>query len=134
MAQTRLERIGTIFTRVKNLIKTGVIKEEDKPLWYDVYKAFPPKYEPRFDRPADMTPVKNIFYEEDKIRAKFHSATELTKINLIAKTGLSQTRHFIHMYEKNEKEAQPGEDVFLKTLKGFRYIKTKPTGKSADKS
>ncbi|KAG8041212.1 hypothetical protein G9C98_002200 [Cotesia typhae] len=50
MAQSRLERIGTIFTRVQSLLKSGAVKWEDKPIWYDVYEAFPPKNEPRYDR------------------------------------------------------------------------------------
>lgn len=45
------------------------MKPEDKPLWYDVYKAFPPKLEPRFDRPAPNIALKDIFYKEDIIRA-----------------------------------------------------------------
>lgn len=45
------------------------MKWEDRPLWYDLYNVFPPKDEPRYDRPAPETPVPAIFYEEDKIRA-----------------------------------------------------------------
>lgn len=45
------------------------MKPQDKPLWYDVYEAFPPKYEPRFDRPALKTEIPDIFYPEDVIRA-----------------------------------------------------------------
>ena len=55
-------------SRVCSLIKCGVMKEEDVPVWLDVYKAFPPKYEPRYDRPASEAPVRNIFYPEDVIR------------------------------------------------------------------
>lgn len=45
------------------------MKVEDKPIWYDVYAAFPPQLEPRFDRPAPKMNIKQIFYEEDVIRA-----------------------------------------------------------------
>lgn len=45
------------------------MKTEDKPIWYDVYAAFPPKLEPRFDRTAPNIPVRNIFYAEDVVRA-----------------------------------------------------------------
>lgn len=87
MAQSRLEKIGTIFTRyvhvmyilkimltsgffrVQGLLRGGAMKTEDKPIWYDVYAAFPPKLEPRFDRPAPNIPVRNIFYAEDVVRA-----------------------------------------------------------------
>lgn len=45
------------------------MKPQDKPLWYDVYEAFPPKYEPRFDRPPVNKEIPAIFYPEDIIRA-----------------------------------------------------------------
>jgi small subunit ribosomal protein S23 len=54
---------------VRGLLKSGALKEEDKPIWYDIYKAFPPKYEPRYDRPAPDLPLRNLFYPEDTIRA-----------------------------------------------------------------
>jgi hypothetical protein len=55
--------------RVRGLLKSGALKEEDKPVWYDVYTAFPPKYEPKYDRPAVGVPLRNIYYPEDTIRA-----------------------------------------------------------------
>jgi hypothetical protein len=55
--------------RVRGLLRSGALKEEDKPIWYDVYTAFPPKYEPKYDRPAPDVPLRNIFYLEDTIRA-----------------------------------------------------------------
>lgn len=45
------------------------MKWEDRPLWYDIYKTFPPNDEPRYDKPAPNIQVKSIFYEDDKIRA-----------------------------------------------------------------
>lgn len=45
------------------------MKPEDKPMWYDVYAAFPPTLEPRFDRPASNIPLRQIFYDEDVTRA-----------------------------------------------------------------
>ncbi|XP_063222082.1 small ribosomal subunit protein mS23 isoform X2 [Bacillus rossius redtenbacheri] len=68
MASSRLEKIGTIFSRVTGLLRSGAMKEVDKPLWYNLYKAFPPTYEPRFDRPAPNIPIRNILYPEDEIR------------------------------------------------------------------
>lgn len=43
--------------------------EEDKPIWYAIYEAFPPKVEPRYDRRVTKLPIKNIFYKEDIVRA-----------------------------------------------------------------
>ena len=84
MAQTRNFKIGTVYSRVRSLLERKAMKEEAKPLWYDIYEAFPPKYEPRFDRHltnfgtgsnvAKLPPPPKIFYEEDKIRAKYYMA------------------------------------------------------------
>ncbi|XP_057572740.1 28S ribosomal protein S23, mitochondrial [Hippopotamus amphibius kiboko] len=76
MAGSRLETVGSIFSRTRDLIRAGVLKE--KPLWFDVYNAFPPLREPVFRRPRlrygkAKSPVQDIFYQEDRIRAKFYS-------------------------------------------------------------
>lgn len=55
--------------RTTGLLQCNAMKIEDKPIWYDVYAAFPPQLEPRFDRPAPIMEVKQIFYQEDVIRA-----------------------------------------------------------------
>ncbi|XP_071535958.1 small ribosomal subunit protein mS23 isoform X1 [Panulirus ornatus] len=69
MAGSRFHKIGTIFTRTTGLMRSGAMKPQDKPLWYDIYEAFPPKYEPKFDRPVQETEIPDIFYSEDVIRA-----------------------------------------------------------------
>ena len=35
-------------------------------------QAFPPKYEPRWDRKAEEKPLVKIIYKEDVVRAKFY--------------------------------------------------------------
>ena len=60
------------------------MNEEAKPVWYDIYEAFPPKYEPRFDRHlisygagsnvSKLAPPPKILYKEDKIRAQYYTA------------------------------------------------------------
>lgn len=54
--------------RVISLLKGKAMKEEDKPIWLAVYEAFPPKYEPRYDRQLPRKEIRPIFYEEDLIR------------------------------------------------------------------
>ncbi|CAB0020785.1 unnamed protein product [Nesidiocoris tenuis] len=70
MAHSRLERIGTIYTRITNLIRTGAMKLDERPLWYEVYQSFPPATPPRYDNPAPAGEIRKIFYPEDLIRAK----------------------------------------------------------------
>lgn len=55
--------------RASGLLRTGVLKAEDKPLWYDIYAMHPPAEEPRFDRPAPNIQIEDIYYDEDLIRA-----------------------------------------------------------------
>ena len=45
------------------------MKFEDRPLWYDVYEAFPPRLTPTYDRAPVMKEVEDIMYPEDIIRA-----------------------------------------------------------------
>lgn len=78
MAGSRLEKFGTVFSRVRDLMRSGVIKQSQKPIWYDVYEAFPPKRDPlhvkSLSRPSatKQEAVPEIFYREDEVRAKFY--------------------------------------------------------------
>ena len=55
---------------------------EHKPTWFEVYEAFPPKYEPRWDRHqlpygeggnvSGLGPPRKIIYKEDLVRAQFY--------------------------------------------------------------
>lgn len=51
---------------MSGLLKNGALGPKEKPLWFDVYKAFPPKVEPTFERqlPTDLQ-VREILYAED---------------------------------------------------------------------
>lgn len=61
--------------RVRDLMHSGVMKPQEKPIWYDVYQAFPPKKEPVYVKPLRRTStrkqdaVPEIFYTEDEVRA-----------------------------------------------------------------
>ncbi|XP_060848012.1 uncharacterized protein LOC132927491 [Rhopalosiphum padi] len=84
MAGSRLEKLGTIFTRVNGLIKSGAMKIDDRPIWYDVYRAFPPESEPHYAKPSQSLKIPDIFYPEDTFRAVFQKETrgQLPPINL----------------------------------------------------
>ncbi|XP_050297601.1 probable 28S ribosomal protein S23, mitochondrial [Anthonomus grandis grandis] len=100
MASSRLERIGTIFTRTQGLIQSKALNWEDRPLWYDVYAAFPPKETPQYDRPVPNIKLKNIFYPEDRIRAIFHRNNKRIGATHLAGGGKSLTQKFIDVYSK----------------------------------
>lgn len=64
-----MKNVNIDSNRVNGLLQTGVMKAEDKPIWYDVYAMHPPIDIPKFDRPAPNIEIRDIFYEEDIIRA-----------------------------------------------------------------
>ena len=99
MAQSRFEKIGTIYSRITGLYKSGAIKSEQVPLWYNIYEAFPPKYEPRWDRVAEEKQVVKILYPEDKVRAKFYRTYgEGEIVNLFDKETVPTSQKFVDKY------------------------------------
>ncbi|XP_022255786.1 28S ribosomal protein S23, mitochondrial-like isoform X4 [Limulus polyphemus] len=79
MAGARLEKLGTIFSRATGLIRSGAMKEEDIPMWYNIYKHFPPENEPYFARKPKPREIVQILYLEDVIRAFVTKYQELEK-------------------------------------------------------
>lgn len=60
--------------RVTGLIRTGVMRWNERPLWYDVYTAHPPVEPPEFARSLpdefkEKLELPSIYYQEDFIRA-----------------------------------------------------------------
>ncbi|KAI4495445.1 hypothetical protein M0802_008659 [Mischocyttarus mexicanus] len=125
MAQTRVETVGTIYTRVLSLIRGGAMSESQKPLWCMVYEAFPPKYEPRYDRTNPKIQMKQIYYKEDIIRARFHKdCKNLEIMNLKNTKNLSQTREFLNTYNELIKHNLSEEVAYEQALEKHNY---KPT-------
>ncbi|KAM8853644.1 small ribosomal subunit protein mS23 [Synchiropus picturatus] len=106
MAGSRLEKLGTVFSRVRNLLSSGVLKPEEKPIWYDVYEAFPPKREPLYVKPYSnpptqkADPVPEIFYSEDEVRAKFYRQYTAgpRPFNLSKPNFVSTSQRFVDKY------------------------------------
>jgi small subunit ribosomal protein S23 len=59
--------------RLNGLVKSGLIPWNERPLWYDVYKTFPPDRDPSYrsvlghDEIPQLPP--KLFYPEDELRA-----------------------------------------------------------------
>jgi len=123
MASSRLEKIGTIYTRTRGLLQSGAINWADRPLWYDIYEAFPPNEIPQFDRPAPKVPPKEIFYKEDNIRALLHKKVKgVGSVNLSYDRTKSFTQRFIDTYQKLEEQYAGGADqekIFTETLEAM---------------
>lgn len=63
--------------RYTGLIKSGAVRAENRPIWYDVYKHFKPSVEPLAIRPEPVRmEVKPIFYREDVTRAKAQNQSQ----------------------------------------------------------
>uniref|UniRef100_A0A3Q2ZRQ7 Small ribosomal subunit protein mS23 n=1 Tax=Kryptolebias marmoratus TaxID=37003 RepID=A0A3Q2ZRQ7_KRYMA len=130
MAGSRLERFGTVFSRVRDLMLSGVIKPANKPLWYDVYTAFPPKRDPSYVKPHKRVGIKTqqnvpeIFYKEDEIRARFYKEYgtgprlfELSKPNFV-----STCQRFVDCYTELQRKSHGELDdsaLFVETGKAL---------------
>nr|XP_019591964.1 PREDICTED: 28S ribosomal protein S23, mitochondrial [Rhinolophus sinicus] len=125
MAGTRLETVGSIFSRTRDLIRAGVLKE--KPLWFDIYNAFPPLREPVFRRARlrygkAKAPVQDIFYHEDLIRAKFYSAygSGQKAFDLFNPNFKSTCQRFVEKYIELQKLGETDEEkLFVETGKAL---------------
>ncbi|NP_001091803.1 putative mitochondrial ribosomal protein isoform X1 [Bombyx mori] len=116
MASSRLERIGTIFTRVEGLLSRGAMKPDDRPLWFDVYKAFPPITEPKYARPnLVVKEIRPILYKEDVLRAKFHSnGYGLAPVSLLNQSNETQTKRLVQQYDELKAEGIPEDEIIEK--------------------
>ncbi|XP_022255784.1 28S ribosomal protein S23, mitochondrial-like isoform X1 [Limulus polyphemus] len=115
MAGARLEKLGTIFSRATGLIRSGAMKEEDIPMWYNIYKHFPPENEPYFARKPKPREIVQILYLEDVIRAKFfkkYGSPGLIDLNNPRSTLLSE--RFVTKYQELEKSGNFLEDQLFK--------------------
>ncbi|XP_040183918.1 28S ribosomal protein S23, mitochondrial-like [Rana temporaria] len=126
MAGSRLEKLGTVFTRTRDLIRAGVIKQNEKPIWYDVYAAFPPKREPSYVSPPKRRPkpvdnVPAIFYKEDIIRAKFYDTYGSPgMLNLNRSDYKSTCQKFVEEYLELQKSGVVSEEnLFEETGKAL---------------
>ncbi|RCN44842.1 hypothetical protein ANCCAN_09194 [Ancylostoma caninum] len=126
---TRAERSGNIFYRITGLIRSGQLPWSERPLWYDVYVAYPPlqAHDWNVKHAKYDEPVRKIFYEEDIVRAAFYKKYRGGVMNLEnARESLSQ--QFIKEYEilknevkgQSEKENVTHEELFRRTEEGMK--------------
>ena len=134
MAQTRLDKVGSIYSRLSGLHKTGAADYAKRPLWFDIYEAFPPKYEPRWDRHLlsygqgsnvkALGPPRKIFYTEDKVRAQFYKvffAEDLAKQNQPSKS----TERFPPVYNETFNLLQNKDCMAQVFIRKYQEIEAK---------
>ncbi|KIH58709.1 alanine--tRNA ligase [Ancylostoma duodenale] len=120
---TRAERSGNIFYRITGLIRSGQLPWNERPLWYDVYVAYPPlqAHDWNVKHAKYDEPVRKIFYEEDIVRAAFYKKYRGGVMNLEnARESLSQ--QFIKEYEILKNEVRSTFIEFFKQKKAHTYV------------
>nr|CAD7456342.1 unnamed protein product [Timema tahoe] len=96
IVETALSGLGA---EVTGLLRSGAMKQEDKPLWYHIYESFPPKYEP-----SKLLKVKK----------------NLGSINLLDQHTPTSTQKFLNIYNKLKADGQVDEDrLFDESLEIF---------------
>ncbi|XP_068440164.1 small ribosomal subunit protein mS23 isoform X2 [Clinocottus analis] len=115
-------------TKVRDLMRTGVIKPLEKPIWYDVYEAFPPKREPLYVKPhtrpctKKQDAVPQIFYREDEVRAKFYVlyGTGPRPLDLSRTHFVSTCQRFVDKYMELKSQGELEESaLFEETAKAL---------------
>ena len=142
MAQTRMEKIGTIYSRLLGLYKSGAAKYENRPLWFDIYESFPPKYEPRWDRHqlsygtggnvAKLGPPRKILYKEDVVRAQFFKVFGAEDQDLVGGELRETDRKLQHTYNLFETEKDNIAQKFVD--KYYELENTTPVGASRERN
>ncbi|CAK9804041.1 28S ribosomal protein S23, mitochondrial [Anthophora plagiata] len=131
MASSRTERIGTVFSRMTALVKANTLQKENLPLWYNIYKAFPPQHEPCFNRPLPQKNIQKIFYAEDHLRAQFYKDIPIEAINLKSKS-VTPTQILINIYENLLKNNVNEDEAYDKALECYTALYKKVSSKSLD--
>ncbi|KAK7483723.1 hypothetical protein BaRGS_00025044 [Batillaria attramentaria] len=121
MAGSRTEKIGTIFKRVQGLLRSGALKEADKPIWYDVYEAFPPKIPPAYERIVPQRTVPKILYPEDIIRVQFYKTYGNPDVADLQNERIKTTcQRFVEQYLQLMKTDIPKENLFAATASALK--------------
>ncbi|XP_024910771.1 small ribosomal subunit protein mS23 isoform X2 [Cynoglossus semilaevis] len=109
-------------------MRSGVMQSNEKPIWYDVYKAFPPKRDPLYVKPYTRVIVKRpdlvpeIFYKEDKVRAKFYEkyGPSPRVFELIKSSHVSLSQKFVDKYTELQSQSELDETaLFNETAKAL---------------
>uniref|UniRef100_A0A8C3P227 Small ribosomal subunit protein mS23 n=1 Tax=Cyanoderma ruficeps TaxID=181631 RepID=A0A8C3P227_9PASS len=124
VAGSRTHKIGSVFNRARNLVRIGLL---EKPVWLDVYAAFPPLREPvyRVARPRygkAPEPVGPIWYREDTVRARFYRVygNGPRPFNLTQLNFKSTCQRFVEKYNELEEEGKIEEEkLFEETGKAL---------------
>ncbi|XP_050837571.1 28S ribosomal protein S23, mitochondrial isoform X2 [Serinus canaria] len=136
-AGSRTQKIGSVYSRARNLVRIGLLR---KPLWLDVYAAFPPLREPLFRVPRPRygggDPIGAVLYREDTVRAwvRGHRGWGGTgAVHLVNKSGprWGKSGRFYKVYGNGPKPFDLTQLNFKSTCQRFveKYNELKEEGK-----
>lgn len=102
-------------------MRSGVIQPTEKPLWYDVYQAFPPKRDPLQVKPRNRPSsqkretVHDIFYQEDEVRAKFYEqyGAGPWPLDLTKSSYVSMCQRFVNKYTDLKRHSELDESALF---------------------
>lgn len=122
---SRLWKIGSIYSRLSGMIEGGHLKGKEIPIWYSIYKRFPPVREPRYlsltegDLPTAYQPPK-LLYDEDIIRQAYYEDIDDSEIiKLRNNERKSRSQVFIDEYfllKSKQKSPLTHSQLFRLTL------------------
>ena len=132
MAQSRLNKAASIFTRTNGLIESKLIPWNERPAWFDIYKAFPPLRDPQYRSVLSgerIPPLpQKILYKEDELRAfYFNNIDGQDTVVLSSNHAKPIWELFIDTYKKLVKEDIAKEDLIHTVIEDMQnrgyYIK-----------
>ncbi|XP_067673538.1 small ribosomal subunit protein mS23-like isoform X2 [Haliotis asinina] len=116
MAGSRIERFGTIYSRLQGLLKSGALSQVDCPIWKSVYEAFPPQREPMYEREIPDQKVRPILYPEDFVRVKYYNTFGNTDVVDMSNESVKTTcQRFVEKYFDLQQKGVHPDELFDKT-------------------
>ncbi|EDV29125.1 28S ribosomal protein S23, mitochondrial [Trichoplax sp. H2] len=108
-------KVGTVYTRVLGLLKSGAIKQ--KPLWFDIVETFPPILPTMHNRAPVPGRARKLQYWEDEVREKFYKEFKFIEPVNLYETDNKPTicDRFIMHYEQFSQEETDGDVAFAKS-------------------
>lgn len=100
------------------MLRAGALKPENKPIWYEIYQHFPPKFAPRVDRPVPNIEVTPIFYPEDALRSKLvkEKSPIIGVTNLQDGSRPTNSQKCIAYYEELKQECSTDEEALKRAV------------------
>ncbi|KAL8562577.1 hypothetical protein ACOMHN_045842 [Nucella lapillus] len=107
---------------VQGLVRAGAMRPADRPVWCQVYEAFPPAQPPHYQRPLPPpTHAPALLYPEDLVRVQFYKTYGNPDVVDLTNERVKTTcQRFVDKYLELVQSQGPGTDVFEATALALR--------------